>query len=151
MKLKLKQKYMKTKVSKVKFLKKSLGLLGIFAGAGLACGVLNYLDYNQQINVGEQEAELTVKLVESTRINTMIRLINSGRADEVSRVLNSQLADNLKAIPSLAAASNANGKRFAQEVTTYIAHDEKKNPAYYLAANRAGNLNSTGVMQVVRH
>ena len=142
---------MKNKVSKVKIMKKSLGWLGVFAGAGLAFGVMNYLEYNQQINVGLQEAELNAKLLESTRINTIICQLNSGQADQVNKVLNSQLAENLKAIPSLAADSSAHGKEFAQEVTTYIAQDEKKNPGYYLAAARAGNFKSTGLMQVVRH
>ncbi len=142
---------MKTKLSNRNILKKSLGWLGVFAGAGLAFGVLNYLDYIRQINVGEQEAELTVKLVESTRINSMIRQINSGHAAEVSRVLNSQLAENLKDIPSLATASSANAKVLAQEVTASIAQDEKQHPGYYLAAAGTGNLHSAGAMQMVRH
>src|SRR5437879_1873899 len=115
---------MKNKVSAVKTLRKSLSWLSFFAGAGLAFGVMTYLGYNQQIKVGEQEAELTLKLVETTRINAMIHLLNSGRADEINRELNSQLAANLQEIPSLAASTDAKGKEFAQKVTTFIAREE---------------------------
>jgi Tfp pilus assembly protein PilE len=111
---------MKLKLNNVKFLKKSLTLVGVFAIVGLGLTTLAYLKYTEQVNAGLHDAALTDTMQEAARYHFLLAQINSGRVDEAKKFLNDVMKHDVSSMTTISQSSNATLQAFAREVADHV-------------------------------
>ena len=138
-------------VTDSRIMKRSFGLLGLIAGAGLAVGCMTLADYNRQIAKNETNAELTQLMGEAARSTKLLRQLNLAEQEQAKKELQSSLAYELKAIKSLAPETDEARQKGAKALLAEVAREQQRHPEYYLASNRKTGFDQSGAMQVVQH
>jgi hypothetical protein len=142
---------MKNKLNDISLIKQSLGWLAVFAGAGLAVGALNYREINQDIDLGEKNAELAQTMVQVAHDNALLHRLGEGQLDEAKKQLSYRLAYNLAEVNTLSGALTPERQEFARQVILQVSHDKRIHPDYYVAAAGLDKIQTGEVMQIVKH
>jgi hypothetical protein len=142
---------MKTKLNHIGIIKQSLGWLAVFAGAGLAVGVLNYRELDQQIALGEINSELSQTMIQVAHDNVLLHQLGEGQLDEAKKEVSYRLSSNMAQVNILSASTTPATQEFARQVIIQVSHDKLKHPDYYLAAAGLEKIPTGEVVQVVRH
>jgi hypothetical protein len=124
---------MKSKLKNVRFLKKSLTLVGVFAIAGLGLTTLAYLKYSEQVNAGLREAALTDTMEEAARFHFLLTEINNGRVEEAKKFLNDVMKHDVSSMTTTSQSSDATLQAFAREVADHVS----SKPNYLASIHRA--------------
>ena len=142
---------MKSNVADSRMMKRTLGVLGLVAGAGLAAGFMMFAGYNRQIETNEHEAELIQSMVEAARSDQLLRELNSPEPEMAKMQLKSSLANSLENIETLTPTAKRPLQLGAEALLGVIGREQRIHPNYYLASNVKSGLEKSGVMQVVQH
>src|SRR5258707_1357363 len=109
----------------------ALGLSGIAAAAGLAFGVMTWLEFDQQIRANARNFAATDQMAVLARTDELLHLLNSGQVELAKIRLTENLGTGLTALDSLSAQTHQETRDFAQFMANQIAREEKAHPDCY--------------------